>query len=72
MTEQFRVNAGKCNSCMGQIDDNEVMTCFRYQENFHVVCNGSNVICKKSRLAIYHQRSTKETLFGTVIAASVN
>ena len=59
MTEQFRVNAGKCNSCVGQIDDNEVMTCFRCKENFHAVCNGSNVICNKSLLALYHQRSTK-------------
>ena len=59
MTEPFQLNAGKCNSCMVQIDDNEVMSCFRCKEKFHAVCNGSNAICNKSLLVLYHQKSTK-------------
>ena len=59
MSSPFRIEDGKCNSCSEQIDDNEVMTCFRCKLHFHAICKGSNAICNKSLLNLFHQRSTK-------------
>ena len=59
MCEPFKIKDGKCNSCAEQVDDNEVMTCFRCKVHFHAVCQGSNAICNKSLLSLWQQRSTK-------------
>ena len=61
MSDPFHVLAdGKCNSCTGKVDDNEVLNCYRCKVNFHVLCGGSNAICNKSLLILYQQKSTKK------------
>ena len=61
MTTPFQLKAdGSCQSCNDQVDDNEIIKCFRCKLNFHALCKGCNDICNKSLLGAFHQRSTKK------------
>ena len=61
MTDQcVLADDGTCHQCELQIEDNEVIKCFNCAINFHALCKkASNMICNKSLLATFMQKSTK-------------
>ena len=51
---------GTCNVCKLEVDDNEIIQCYRCKNNFHALCGKSgDKICNKSLLVLYLQKSTK-------------
>ena len=52
-------NDGKYQTCSTQVDDNDIIKCFRCKSGFHVICRGSSDICNKSLMALCNQKSTK-------------
>ena len=51
---------GKCKSCITDVEDHEILKCFRCKFNFHALCKGSTALCNKSLLVLFHQKSTKK------------
>ena len=61
MSSPFQLKTdGSCQSCNDEVQDNEIIKCFRCKLNFHALCKGSNAICNKSLLVLYQQKSTKK------------
>ena len=61
MSDPYQLTSdGKCKSCNTQVEDHEILKCFKCKSNYHCLCNGSSAICNKSLLTLYLQKSTKK------------
>ena len=60
MSDLCVLDGGICKQCKLQVEDNEVIKCFKCSTDFHALCKtASSMICNKSLLNVFMQRSTK-------------